>query len=113
MAEDSSGRHCILDHADDLPVPLPMESSAQDSKPRPAGDASGGKPEARPITSLEDIKNCWIEHLPAGRYTYNFENPDSGINRRGFSTRRPTPSSWTWPRSNSPRTRRRAVWGSS
>jgi hypothetical protein len=48
----------------------------------PEGKAEG-KTEAKPITSLEDLKNLLgLNIYLQGGYTYNFVNPDSGTNEQ-------------------------------
>jgi len=61
-----------------------MNAAGQEAKPEAApAPKAEGKPEAKPITSLEDIKNLLGMSLYfQGGYTYNFESPDSGINRQ-------------------------------
>jgi len=57
---------------------------AQETKPEstPAAKAEV-KPEAKPVTSLEDIKNLLgMSIYFQGGYTFNFETPDSGVNRQ-------------------------------
>jgi hypothetical protein len=61
-----------------------MNAGGQEAKPEatPAAKAEA-KAEAKPVTSLEDIKNLLgMSIYLQGGYTYNFENPDSGINRQ-------------------------------
>ena len=67
-----------------LAVTSAMNAGGQEAKPEAAPAAKAeGKPEAKPVTSLEDIKNLLGMSLYfQGGYTYNFENPDSGINRQ-------------------------------
>ena len=58
----------------------PMNAGGQESKPE---SAPAAKAEAKPVTSLEDIKNLLgLSVYLQGGYTYNFESPDSGINRQ-------------------------------
>ncbi|HXZ35061.1 MAG TPA: porin [Thermodesulfobacteriota bacterium] len=61
-----------------------MSAGGQEAKPEAAPAAKAeGKPEAKPVTSLDDIKNLLGMSLYfQGGYTYNFEKPDSGINRQ-------------------------------
>jgi len=61
-----------------------IRGGAEETKPEstPAAKAEG-KPEAKPVTSLEDIKNLLgMSIYFQGGYTFNFETPDSGINRQ-------------------------------
>ena len=61
-----------------------IRGGAEETKPEstPAAKAEV-KPEAKPVTSLEDIKNLLgMSIYFQGGYTFNFENPDSGINRQ-------------------------------
>lgn len=78
------------------PFPLTMNAGGEEAKPEatPAVKVRV-KPEAKPVTSLEDIKNLLSMSLYfQGGYTFNFENPDSGINRqrifdqKGFDSRK-------------------------
>ena len=57
---------------------------AQETKPESAPAAQAEvKPEAKPVTSLEDIKNLLgMSIYFQGGYTFNFETPDSGVNRQ-------------------------------
>ena len=67
-----------------LAITSAMNAGGQEAKPEAAPAAKAeGKPEAKPVTSLEDIKNLLSMGLYfQGGYTYNFENPDSAINRQ-------------------------------
>jgi hypothetical protein len=60
------------------------ETWAED--PRPDSTARGAapaNPEPKPITSLEDIKNLLgLSIYLQGGYTYNFRDPDSGVNEQ-------------------------------
>jgi hypothetical protein len=61
-----------------------IRGGAEETKPEstPAAKAEV-KPEAKPVTSLEDIKNLLgMSIYFQGGYTFNFETPDSGINRQ-------------------------------
>ena len=63
---------------------LAMNAGGQEAKPEATpATKSEGKPEAKPVTSLEDIKNLLgMSIYFQGGYTFNFETPDSGINRQ-------------------------------
>jgi hypothetical protein len=67
-----------------LAVISAMSAGGQETKPEVALPAKAeGKAEAKPLTSLEDIKNLLgMSIYLQGGYTFNFENPDSGINRQ-------------------------------
>ena len=61
-----------------------IRGGAEETKPEstPAAKAEV-KPEAKPVTSLEDIKNLLgMSIYFQGGYTFNFETPDSGTNRQ-------------------------------
>jgi len=59
-----------------------LNAGGQERKPEAAPDGQG-KAEGKPITSLEDIKNLLgLSFYFQGGSTYNFQNPDSGINRQ-------------------------------
>lgn len=59
-----------------LMFPYVMEVRGQEAKPATSG-------EAKPGISLEEIKNLLGMSISLqGGYTFNFENPDSGINRQ-------------------------------
>jgi hypothetical protein len=61
-----------------------MNAEAEEAKPEATPTAKAeGRGEAKPVTSLEDIKNLLgLSIYLQGGYAYNFENPDSGINRQ-------------------------------
>ena len=61
-----------------------MNAGGQEVKPEAApATPTDGKAAAKPVTSLEDIKNLLgMSIYLQGGYTFNFENPDSGINRQ-------------------------------
>jgi hypothetical protein len=61
-----------------------MNAGGQEAKPEAApATPTDRKAGAKPVTSLEDIKNLLgMSIYLQGGYTFNFENPDSGINRQ-------------------------------
>ena len=61
-----------------------VSAGAQVTNPETAPEPkTEGKPEAKPVASLEDIKNLLgMSIYFQGGYTFNFETPDSGINRQ-------------------------------
>jgi hypothetical protein len=66
------------------PVWVPANAGAEEAKPEATPVAkTEGKTEAKPVTSLEDIKNLLgMSIYLQGGYTFNFESPDSGMNRQ-------------------------------
>jgi hypothetical protein len=61
-----------------------VNGDEKEAKAQTPSEAKGeGKPEAKPITSLEDIKNLLgLNIYLQGGYTFNFVNPDSGANEQ-------------------------------
>jgi hypothetical protein len=61
-----------------------MNAGGKEAKAQTPPEAKGeGKPEAKPITNLEDIKNLLgLNIYLQGGYTFNFVNPDSGTNEQ-------------------------------
>ena len=61
-----------------------VKAGAEETKPQTTPEAKGEvRSEAKPITSLEDIKNLLgLNIYLQGGYTFNFVNPDSGNNEQ-------------------------------
>jgi len=61
-----------------------MNAVGEEAKPQTTPEAKGeGKSEAKPITSLENIKNLLgLNIYLQGGYIFNFVNPDSGTNEQ-------------------------------
>ena len=61
-----------------------VNAGGEETKPQATPEVKGEvKTEAKPVTSLEDIKNLLgLNIYLQGGYTYNFVNPDSGTNEQ-------------------------------